>query len=318
VLPQALIVLPAALALLAAPIGGPVTNARAVPALLGALAAGSIAAEAAIVVAATLAAAALVRGTLLERLTALLTAAAGLALAWVVHGPFAELARLLPDELPVRSASVLANPVAPIAAGVVLGTASLFARDAARPQRVALMAATLAGCACVFFFVWKVSSTRGFPAGLWIAVSAATPPGLVLLAAAANALGPAVRWLVALALLAACAWFVRHPPAPPEPAAAGILAQARAVAQPGSALAVHGDTRVGMAVYARLGHAPAMPLIHVPEQAPFAGLADFCRRLGVRQLWVHPPLPEAPPGFSSPESRPGGAADLTYLVVEQS
>ena len=97
-----------------------------------------------------------------------------------------------------------------------------------------------------------------------------------------------------------------------------VLAQARMVAQPGAGLAVSGSDRIAIAVYARFGRAPMMPIAYVPEEVPWDGLPKWCRDRGIRQLWLSPPREEAPPGFSAPASRPASVPLLMPLVVEGS
>jgi hypothetical protein len=248
--PELLVVLPAGLALLAAPIGRRVTNLRGGLGLAGAVAVGAMGWHPAAVLAAVLVLVAAFRGSALDRAGAVVTAIAALATAWATGAPFAGL---LPE------------------------SPSLDAR---------------------------------------VALFAVVPAVLVFLATAASAVGAVARTAVALALLGLVVVPFVRPPDPGNRIAVTVLDQVRSVAIPGSALAVAGPGRVAVAVYARLGHAVPVPIVYVPEHATLADLAAFLRKAGLRQVWLHPPVADAPRGFSMPESQPASASLLRPLMLE--
>ena len=137
-----------------------------------------------------------------------------------------------------------------------------------------------------------------------------------MLAHAARA-GGRVLAIVVAALLAGAILFgtraqdVRGRSVPLE-----ILEQARKVATPDAGLAVAGPDRVAVAVYARLGHAPPMPLMYVPENAAPDALAALCRRNAVRTLWFHPEPVPRPAGFAAAPARTAQAPLLAPIVLE--
>jgi hypothetical protein len=314
--PGRLAVLPAALALLASPIGPPITNFRALLGLAGSLALGSIGFEAAFVPAVAIAAMCLVRGSMLERLTGLATAAAGPALAWILHGA----SRLhFPSMSFSGSWSAATAPLVLIAIIVT----SLFIRDGFRRHRLALAFGWFTGLLALASIAGPMEvlpldipcEQRNF--GAMLAFSALFPPLWVLLASAltsSRAMGVIAVVLFAVVILSN----VLDSEARKDSPALEVLDQARMVAQPGAALAVSGNDRIAVAVYARFGRAPMMPIAYVPEGVTRDDLAKWCRDRGIRQLWVSPPLEEAPPGFSAPASRPASVPLLMPLVVEGS
>jgi hypothetical protein len=248
--PETFAVLPATLALLAAPIGGFVSAARALLGLGGALAAGAFSFHGGAAAALPLLAIAAARGSALERLTALVTGAAGIAMAWVVHGP--------PSSAPGLPWSAEAR----------------------------LIAFSLA------------------------------PAATLVLSNAARAGGPILAGLVPFLLAVAIGFGLRASIEPTRGVAKDVLAQARGVASTDGGLAVAGPDRVAVAVYARLGHAPPMPLFFVPENADPDALARLCRRYGVRRLWFHRPPVNAPRGLASAESRPAHVPLLAPFLVD--
>jgi hypothetical protein len=314
--PGRLAVLPAALALLASPIGPPVTNFRALLGLAGSLALGSIGFEAAFVPAVAIAGVCLVRGSILDRLTGLVTAAAGPSLAWVLHGA----PRLrFPSISPGASWSEAAAPLV-LAAIIVI---SLFVRDGFGRHRLALAFGGFMGLLAFASIAGPIEilpldvpcEQRNFGAAL--AFSALLPLLWVLVASALTSSRALVVVAVVLFAVLILDLFLDSK-SRKDSRALEVLAQARMVAQPGAALAVSGNDRAAIAVYARFGRAPMMPVVYVPEDVTLEGLPKWCRDRGIRQLWVSPPRDEAPPGFSAPASRPSAVPLLMPLVVEGS
>jgi hypothetical protein len=313
--PQLLVVLPAALALLASPIGVPVTKLRALLGLAGSLTLGSIGFEAAFPFAVALAAICLLRGSILGRVGGIATAAAGTALAWFLHGrPELHLPSIRLSEVWTDHWSSLVLP------GIIL--ASLFVRDGFRRDRLALAFGWVLGFLAFASVVGPIeilplhvpSEQCDFGA---LAFSVLTPLLWILLGSALTSFRPLGIIVVMLGILFILSGLLDSE-ARKDATATTVLAQARAVSQPGAALAVSGEDRVAVAVYARLGNAPMMPIAYVPETVPPDGLAKWCRDRGIRQLWIHPPVPDAPPGFSAPASRPAAVTLLMPLVVEGS
>lgn len=322
--PDLIVLLPAALMLFAAPFGPPTTLLRGILGVCGMIALGAVSLRAGYAGAAALVAAAIVRGSLIERLTALVAAACGVATglalrpAQTVAGSFGWEA-----ETAARSNDWIWGPLA--ALGLVVLWSFFVDRDHVR-GRLALLAGMIAAISVGVFSLTglqQIISGRGtippipdftditlFTGVVWAA-------GTLLLASAAAALPGVGRLLAIVTLLAALGFAFVRPPAPNR-APLDILDEARAVAQPSSGLAVGGEHRVAVAVYARLGRSPSMQMLWVPESAPPDQLAEHCRKHDVRQLWVYPPFATLPPGFSAAESRPGGAKKLVLLVVEGS
>jgi hypothetical protein len=318
VLPQLVSVFPAALAILAAPIGRPTTNLRAILGIAGALALGALGLKAALNAALILVAIALVLGTLLDRLTAVVTAAVAVATAWALgRGP--ALPNWSYGLVGGRNDSEVIGIVALIAFGGLV-IASLVVNDGHRRQRVALFVAAVASWIVVYFACFAAVQVRvDGPWADWTDVQVAFGPSrivaMLLLAHAVSSLRGIVQ-VVAVAIIAAALVFRMsdHEAAPRT--ALGVLSEARAVAQPGVGLAVGGPDRVSVAVYARLGNAPSMPVIYMPEDATSATLAEHARKLEVQRLWLFPALAEPIEGFSRPESRPASAKLLMPLVLD--
>jgi hypothetical protein len=324
VLPGLVTFLPAALALLAAPFGPPMTRMRAALGAAGMIALGAISLRAGGAAAAALVAAAIVRGSLVERLVSLGAAAcgvgAGLALrsAQTVDGAFGWDAGGAP-----RSNDWIWGPI--VALGAVVLWSFFVDRDHRR-GRLAVLAAVVAAMAVGVFWLTslqQIISRDGVPIPLIditdivLTIGPSRVIAVLLLASAAASLPAIGRMLALVTLLAVLGFAFVRPPAPNR-APLEILDEARAVAQPSAGLAVGGEHRVAVAVYARLGRSASMQMFWVPETSPLDKLAEQVRKHDVRQLWVYPPPATVPPGFSAAETRPGPAKKLTLLVVEGS
>ena len=196
-----------------------------------------------------------------------------------------------------------------LAAAVVV--AGLFVPDPGRAHRIALAAGSTAAAiaaACV-----TADGTSVPPDSVMVLL----PALLLLLASSAQALGGLASWSLALALAAIAAWGVAFQPEPERPAVR-VLDHIRSVALPGTALVAAGEDRVAIAVHARLGRSVPTPTLYVPEHATPETLAALCRRLRIREIWLHAPGLGPFPGFVAADSRPAGAPDLSHLVVEGS
>jgi hypothetical protein len=316
--PDLLPLLPAALALLAAPLGPRITTSRALLGLAGMLALGALGSAPAFAAAAAVAAVSLVRGSLLDRLTGFVTAGVGAAAGFVLASSRPGFAFVSGAEAGARS-SVLDWWV--VAAGAAVVVASLIVA-AGRWHRIALVAASVAAAVPALAALMRLQQPiraldQRFPdlTDLTLGVAVARVAPILLLASAVAAFRPAVRVVLAALMAALVAFGLLRAP-PEDRTALDVLADARTVAQPGAALAVAGEHRVAVALYARLGHAPSMPVFYVPESAALDAVSAVCRKNEVRQLWLFPPHGTLPPGLSIPESRPTGVKKLMLLVVE--
>jgi hypothetical protein len=117
------------------------------------------------------------------------------------------------------------------------------------------------------------------------------PLAALLVARTAEAGGAASRALLVFGLLVAYAATFAAGVAPREDPRI-LLEDARRVATTADVVAFGGEGRVGAAVYARLGHDPAMPHVFVPEGVAKADLPAAARRFGARVLWTDLDLDE--------------------------
>jgi hypothetical protein len=326
--PATLVMLPASLALLAAPLGAPMTNLRALLGLAGAVALGAISLRSALVGAGVMAVIAVFRGSAFERVMAFVAAAAGVAAGRVAQSA---------QSAPGRAYSIASGSgdelfgILLLAGFVVVVIASLLANDGNRRPRVALLFALISG-AVAAYFLWLSDLQdvkRPLLQGADLDLSfAAVRVGAILF------LGYAVigfpRFIQALSVVLASgmlAYTLFAGDQDDRTAPLSVLDDARAVAQPGAALAVEGSRRVSVAVYARLGRAPSMPVYYMPETVTPDGLAELCRKNEVQQLWLFPPRSPAQtseglkpaekiPGLSMPETRPAKTRTLMQLIVD--
>jgi hypothetical protein len=316
--PEMLLLLPAALALLSVPWRGRVSNLHAILGTAGSMALGALDLQAAITSGALVAISGCVKGRLLDRLSALTSAAAGVALGARVHGTAGRLPEIAfgaPAWEAVQTAVADLWPAAQLSffvaifGGCAFPAIALLVRDGSFLQRIALIAGL-----GIAFWVGTSIVIEGQRSAL-PAVAPAIPSLVLLWALSAEALGPAPR-LAFAAVLAFCSVLPFFRSAPDDRQAILILDQARSIALPDNALAVEGPDRLPIAVYARLGHAPPMPIIYIPEHTPFETLGDVARANGITKVWVHPARDAAPPGFSASESRPAGVR-LTPFLLEK-
>jgi hypothetical protein len=74
------------------------------------------------------------------------------------------------------------------------------------------------------------------------------------------------------------------------------------------------------AVYARLGHDPAMPMVLAPIDVPYERLADWAKTNRVTRLWVFPAPTapsEEPAGFVAADSRPIDVSGAAVYSLRQ-
>ncbi len=190
-----------------------------------------------------------------------------------------------------------------------LGAASIvFVPTADRRRAVGRVVclALIGGCAPFL----APSSRDAIIAPVWLAAIAA------LVGACASNAPRAIAWGLAILVLGCHVQLVRDPPPPKDrPDAVLVLESARASRLPASGLVVSGDLRVAVAVAARTGHNPGIPVVLVPEDAEPGGLAGVCRQLGLQRVWFVPPPETAPPELIATPSPVRGPPNAAHFVV---